>query len=103
MRYHSRLEELMSSETGNHKANNSTPLKVSGPHVQTFCIEKDSHMNAIYVLIPLNDAFYSETKKKKNFLEPTKGTGIRTVAIWLHAQVSVNTSSLCPGFLPGQH
>ena len=50
--------------------------------------------------------FYSKTRKIKNFLDPhppKKGTGIRTVAIWLHAHVFVYTSSLWPGFLLGRN
>ena len=42
-------------------------IKVSGPRVQTFCIEKDSHMNAISCV---NDAFLFQNKENKILFGP---------------------------------
>ena len=47
-------------------------FKVSGPRVQTFCIEKDSHnygnhLTCKHLKMML---FYSKTKKIKYFLDP---------------------------------
>ena len=61
---------------------------MSGPRVQTFCMEKNSHM--------ANDAFFLFRNKENKILFwiPQKGAGIQTVAIWLHAHRFVYTSSL---------
>ena len=45
----------------------SDTLKVRGPCVQTFCIEKDSHMDAILtrIKIPLNGAYLFRNKENE--------------------------------------
>ena len=68
--------------------NISICFKVRGPFVETFCIEKDSYINAIKVQIASNYAFLFRNKENKILLgppPPKKGSGIQTVAIWLYA------------------
>ena len=45
-------------------------FKVNGPHVQTFCIEKNSHMEQFNVEIPFNDAILFQNKEKEILLDP---------------------------------
>ena len=64
-------------------------IKLGGPRVQIFCIEKDSTYGQQITCEYLEMMLFYNSETKKIPPPQKKGAGIRTVAIWLHAHVFV--------------
>ena len=70
-------------------------LKVSGPRVQSFCIDKESYM----------DAIFPKHRKYNSFCPPPPNKKVQGYELsrYGYTQVFVYISSLLPGFLLGRH